>query len=150
MKIHLVFPVLLMAAACSFPPDVPLSPSPSPLRDAAVGCWRLESSPGLLGRPLEPTLVRLDTAVLSHGGLQMLLLPDPGLPRDFNHWGTTEAGDKLLLSFSNGFGGVFVRASLRGDRLRGRGSGWYDYLTVGPRGRVRGERVPCPPEPAAK
>jgi hypothetical protein len=149
VKIHLVVPVLLMAAACSFPPDVPLSPAPSPLRDAALGCWQLESSPGLRGRPLERTLVRLDTAKNRYGDMRMHLIPDVAGSPDMNRWGTSEDGARLLLSFSNGFGGVFVRGSLRGDQLRGKGSGWYDYLTVGPRGRVRGVRVPCPAESAA-
>lgn len=149
MRIGFLGPALLCLAACSLPPDVQISSSPSPVRDSALGCWRLESSPGLLGRPLDSTLVRLDTARTPYGDMRMLLIPDVGPPRDMNHWGTTEAGDRLVLWFSNGFGGVVVRAAIRGDQLRGRGRTWVDTLTWFRRGRVRGERVPCPAEPSA-
>jgi hypothetical protein len=150
VKIHLAFPVLLMAAACSFPPDVPMSPSPSPLRDAAVGCWQLESSPGLRGRPLEPTLVRLDTATTPFGVMRMHRIPATEPRRDMNRWGIAADGEGVVLSFSSGFSGVVVRATIHGDQLRGRGRTWVDVPSIPRRGRVRGVRVPCPAEPAAR
>jgi hypothetical protein len=134
--------MLLAASACSVM-GVQVSPSPSPMRDAAVGCWWLESSPGLLGRPLQSTLVRLDTVALPHGRLQMLLIPDHGLPRDWSYWGTTEKGNRVMLWFGNGFHGILVRAAVRGDQMRGYGR-WADHQTWLRRGQVRGVRAPCP------
>lgn len=147
VRIGALIPLLLAVAACAVP-QVQVSTSPSPMREAAVGCWRLESSPGLLGRPLQSTLVRLDTVALPHGGLQMLPIPDHGLPRDWSYWGTTEKGNRVMLWFGNGFHGILVRAAVRGDRLRGYGR-WADLHTWLYRGPVRGVRVPCPTEPAA-
>jgi hypothetical protein len=149
MKIPFLLAVLLLSAACSPPPHVDISPSPSPVRSAAAGCWRLESSPGLLGRLLETTVVRLDTATYPDGRMRMLRIPDADGVRDMNHWGTTDGGERLVLSFSNGFGGVVVQATVDGDRLRGRARTWADTLVWVRRGRVRGVRVPCPAQPAA-
>jgi hypothetical protein len=149
MRIAFLIPLLVTAAACSLPPDVQISSSPSPVRDSAVGCWRLESSPGLWGRPLPPTLVRLDTARSRIGGMRMILIPAPDPRRNLNYWGTSEDGTRLMLAFGSGFSGVVVHAAIRGDQLRGRGRTWVDVPAVPVRGPVRGVRVPCPAEPAA-
>jgi hypothetical protein len=141
--------MLFAMAACVPPPSVPYGSSPSPVRDAAVGCWRLESSPGVWGRPLASTLVRLDTATTYHGVMRMHLIPAPESRVDMNRWGTAEDGKGVVLSFSDGFGGVVVRATIRGDQLRGRGRTWADVPVLAIRGPVRGERVPCPSESAA-
>jgi hypothetical protein len=145
VKIYLVIPVLLMTSACSMPPHIQLSSSPSPMRASAVGCWQLDSSPGLLGRLLEPSLVRLDTAALGDGAMRMhVISPVREHGVDMNHWGMTAVGDHVVLRFSNGFGGVVVQAAIRGDELRGRGRTWVDIPAPPRRGRVRGVRVPCP------
>lgn len=132
-------------AGCAPPAGVQLSSSPSPVRDAVAGCWRVESSPGLLGRVLPPTLVRLDTAPSPFGGMRMLRIPrpDPAVP-DLDGWGTTPGGDELVLSFSGGYSGVVVRASVHGSELRGRARSWEDVPAWPRRARVRGVRVPCP------
>lgn len=146
MKMCFLLPAVGMLAGCAPPAGVPVFSSPSPLRDAAVGCWRLESSRGLFGRALPRTVVRLDTVPSRSGGMRMLLIPDPNPHmRDLNTWGTTADGDVLLLLFSGGFSGVDVRASLHGDRLRGRARTWEDVPSLSRRGAVRGVRVPCPP-----
>lgn len=146
MRVILLIPVLLMTSACSLPPKIQLSSSPSPLLVAsAVGCWQLESSPGLLGRPLRSTLVRLDTTVLGDGAMRMnQISPVREHGVDMNHWGMAEGRDRVVLRFSNGYGGVVVQAAIRGDELRGRGRTWVDIPAPPVRGRVRGVRVPCP------
>lgn len=150
MKVHLLVPVLLMTSACSLPPDVQLSSSPAPLLTSAAGCRQLESSPGLPGRPLEPTLVRLDAAAFVDGAMRMHLISAVSeRGRDVSQWGMTEGGDRVALHFSNGFSGAVVRAAIHGDQLRGRGRTREDTPRWFRRGRVRGVRVPCPAEPAA-
>lgn len=148
-RIVLLVPALLALAACLPPPGVPYESFPSPTRDAALGCWRLESSPGVWGRPLESTLVRLDTVMTPSGVMRMHLIPAVEPRRDMNRWGTTPRGDGVLLSFSNGFSGAVVRAKIQGDQLRGRGGTWADVPIPSRRGPVRGQRVPCPSGQAA-
>lgn len=147
MKVRFLVAAAALLAGCVTPGGgVAVSSSPSPVRDAAVGCWRLASSPGLLGRPLPTTVVRLDTVVRPDGGMRMLLLPDPApIVPPLHLWGTAGGGGALVLSFSNGFSGVVVRASLRGHQLKGRGRTWTDASLFARGGRVHGVRVPCPP-----
>ena len=144
-----LFLPLVLVAACSMPPNVRLYSSPSPLREAAVGCWELESSPGLLGRPLHDVRVRLDTAAAKYEGMRMHLISDAAAPFDeLNQWGTTQDGNVLQLWFNNGFAGSYVRVRIQGDQMRGRGRDWMDFLTFRRTGRVRGVRVPCPADSA--
>jgi len=73
---------------------------------------------------------------------EMTILSDPSDWLD--RWETFARGDSLELSFNDGFGGVLVRAAMRGDEFRGGDCSWIDAASWPREGRVRGVRISSP------